>query len=388
MQLNLGAKIRELRRRDERTQDNLAEALGVTAQAVSRWESGGSYPDIEMIPAIANYFHVSIDELFGYHDAREEKIKTILESASATIFKQVHMYQGCLSKDFSEIIDMLRDASEEFPNEPSILLTLARALWMWGWSECGTQFKNNDSSDVLEYDTEYNAQNIYWQEAVRVYEKVLKIKPFAEDYESAIHQLISLYCSMGEYEKAKALASKQSSLTISKEILLPSATVGEEKTRYQGERITTLMENLHLAIAEFIALCPPLQASGYANKLLLSFTNLYETIFIDGRFGKYNGEIVNLYLLLTTYEINNSGNVEKAHDYFSKAFNHYKESVLIYNEGEYNYTAPLISGLKPLGKYKFSSADIEGFWKDKLKMLPENFICEIKKNPQYAECFK
>ena len=40
MQLNLGIKIRELRRRDGRTQDNLAESLGVTAQAVSRWEAG------------------------------------------------------------------------------------------------------------------------------------------------------------------------------------------------------------------------------------------------------------------------------------------------------------------------------------------------------------
>ena len=79
MKLNLGAKIRELRRRYGRTQDNLADALGVSAQAVSRWETGGSYPDMEMIPAVANYFHISIDELFGYHDEREEKIKIHLE---------------------------------------------------------------------------------------------------------------------------------------------------------------------------------------------------------------------------------------------------------------------------------------------------------------------
>ena len=116
MQLNIGTKIRELRRRDGRTQDNLAEALGITAQAVSRWESGGSYPDMEMIPAIANYFHVSIDELFGYHDEREEKIKTILENASKVLKKQgFTLYQGSLSEDVGECVNMLRAASEEFP---------------------------------------------------------------------------------------------------------------------------------------------------------------------------------------------------------------------------------------------------------------------------------
>ena len=95
MQLNLGTKIRELRRRDGRTQDNLAETLGVTAQAVSRWESGGSYPDLETIPAIANYFHISIDELFGYHDEREEKIKSILEKATRILTEQgFTMYRG------------------------------------------------------------------------------------------------------------------------------------------------------------------------------------------------------------------------------------------------------------------------------------------------------
>ena len=71
MQLELGQKIRELRHRDGRTQETLADALGVTSQAISRWEANGGYPDMEMIPAIANYFGVSIDELFGYESDRE-----------------------------------------------------------------------------------------------------------------------------------------------------------------------------------------------------------------------------------------------------------------------------------------------------------------------------
>ena len=73
MQLEIGQKIRELRYRDGRTQEALADALGVTSQAVSRWEANGGYPDMEMVPAIANYFGVSIDELFGYQNDREKK---------------------------------------------------------------------------------------------------------------------------------------------------------------------------------------------------------------------------------------------------------------------------------------------------------------------------
>ena len=65
MRLNFGAKIRELRRRDGRTQEHLAEALGVTAQAVSRWENEISLPDITLVPRIAEVLEVSCDDLLG-----------------------------------------------------------------------------------------------------------------------------------------------------------------------------------------------------------------------------------------------------------------------------------------------------------------------------------
>ena len=60
MRLTLGDKIKELRKRDGRKQEDLANALGVTNQAVSRWEANGGYPDMEMIPAIANFFGITI----------------------------------------------------------------------------------------------------------------------------------------------------------------------------------------------------------------------------------------------------------------------------------------------------------------------------------------
>lgn len=78
MKVEIGEKIRELRRRDDRTQEDLARALGVTCQAVSRWEAGGGYPDMEMLPGIANYFGVSMDTLFGFHANRDARILSLI----------------------------------------------------------------------------------------------------------------------------------------------------------------------------------------------------------------------------------------------------------------------------------------------------------------------
>ena len=79
----LGERIKQLRASDGRTQEALAQALGVTAQAVSRWEKGICYPDMEMVPAIANYFGVSIDRLFGYDNERERKERDLIERINA-----------------------------------------------------------------------------------------------------------------------------------------------------------------------------------------------------------------------------------------------------------------------------------------------------------------
>ena len=64
--MNLGNKIRELRRANNLTQEQLAASLNISAQAVSKWEMGASYPDMTMIPTIAALFKVSLDELFDF----------------------------------------------------------------------------------------------------------------------------------------------------------------------------------------------------------------------------------------------------------------------------------------------------------------------------------
>ncbi len=387
MQLNLGQKIRELRKRDGRTQEALAEALCVTSQAISRWEANGGYPDMEMIPAIANYFHISIDELFGYNSDREEKIKRILEEADRILKNQgFTFYQGSVSEDIEKSIDMLRNAAEEFPNEPKILLKLAESLHMWGYNQHGAKgYCDNDG--IVNNDVEYNSKNSYWKESLIAYEKVLRANPYPEDREIAICHMIPLYCKMGKFEEAKALAKEQNSILICKEMLLPEATTGKEMARYQGERIMALLQNLRLSVHCAMASKVELHTSEYQPKMKKSLINLYETIFEDGRCGHYHRDLGHMYFNLANYESQITNDFQKALEYFDKGFDHYDAYDRILREDDYAYTAPLISNLPPIKKGDLRILG-EDFWKKEMKFFPEDFKNELHKNPKYDICFK
>ena len=65
MREDLGEKIRRFRRERGLTQGQLGKILGVSAQAVSKWERSKTYPDVMMLPTLASLFGVTTDELLG-----------------------------------------------------------------------------------------------------------------------------------------------------------------------------------------------------------------------------------------------------------------------------------------------------------------------------------
>lgn len=65
MKTNIGERVGYYRRLHAMTQEELAERLNVSAQAVSKWEQKINLPDIMLLPEIADVFNISIDELFG-----------------------------------------------------------------------------------------------------------------------------------------------------------------------------------------------------------------------------------------------------------------------------------------------------------------------------------
>jgi len=69
-----GEKIKELRQSRNMTQSELGRALGVTPQSVSKWEQNTTSPDLALLPVIAQYFGISMDELFDYHPEAQRTI--------------------------------------------------------------------------------------------------------------------------------------------------------------------------------------------------------------------------------------------------------------------------------------------------------------------------
>ena len=120
--IKIGEKIRLLRKKNDVTQDKLAEHLGVTPQAVSRWESGVCYPDMNALPAIADYFSVSMDELLCYNNAqKEQKVAAYLEEADRL-----------LDRDrIPEALDLLRHAMADIPSDYSLQLQTASVLSLY-----------------------------------------------------------------------------------------------------------------------------------------------------------------------------------------------------------------------------------------------------------------
>ena len=81
MKLNLGNQIRLNRRRMNLTQEQLAEKFGTSPQAISRWEIGATYPDIEMLPMIASFFETSVDTLLGVPEEEKKKFCAELQKS-------------------------------------------------------------------------------------------------------------------------------------------------------------------------------------------------------------------------------------------------------------------------------------------------------------------
>lgn len=182
--LYLPENIKKYRISKDLTQEDVAEYLGITAQSVSKWERGESYPDITFLPALANIFETSVDLLLGMDTIRAEETRY-------NIHKKAVAYQRSGDYDMAE--KTYRDALLIYPNNPGMMLGLASTLALMG---------NTD-------------------EAIELMEKGLFLSGNEKQKSTMRATLCFLYLKAGREDKAGRLASELPHTRESREVILP-----------------------------------------------------------------------------------------------------------------------------------------------------------------------
>jgi len=115
--MNIGDRIKTLRKAKKLTQEQLAEYLHVSAQAVSKWETGASAPDVDMLPRLAIFFDTSVDALLDFDHRRVE------EEVAALVKESVP-----LRADPPKAEAFYRAALEKYPNNDVLLNCLLMVI--------------------------------------------------------------------------------------------------------------------------------------------------------------------------------------------------------------------------------------------------------------------
>lgn len=191
MELKMGEKLKKLRRSRDLTQEEVAAHLGISYQAISKWERGDGYPDITMLPALANYFDTSVDALLGMD-----------EIASADRLQEIHQKwqeNRALGKH-PENVSLMRDALKLYPNNALLLVQLSTSL----------ERLDGNASEKREY----------LKESILIQEQILKYCDDSEIRGATLFNICDAYDRYGNFEKAKEYANKLPNLYKTRETAL------------------------------------------------------------------------------------------------------------------------------------------------------------------------
>ena len=200
--IRLGEKIKSLRKQKNISQEVFANYLGVSFQAISKWENGNTMPDVTMIPAIASFFGVSTDELFDFNVLEMEKqIDEICDEAYKYRFSDTPKSEA-----------ILREGLQRFPGNEIILNNLLYSLYF--------QEKIEDTITLCKTLIESTKDDSVKYDACRILAMCYKkngqndlIKPSLEVIPEIYFSKLELMASLLDGEDSYEAAQKQKNLS-------------------------------------------------------------------------------------------------------------------------------------------------------------------------------
>lgn len=198
MKINIGSNLKRLRLNKGFTQEQLAEAFGVSAQAISRWENNTSYPDVTLLPGLAIFFNTSVDAIVGMDEIRKEDTLRKIHS---------EINELVINGEADKAVALIRDSLKVYPNDSGLLMSLGETL----------AHRTGDPAAT--------------KEAISIAERILQSNDVNMKGKSTTSaNLLFLYLRAGMLDQANSLLRSLPHIWESREILMPEVYGHEEYT--------------------------------------------------------------------------------------------------------------------------------------------------------------
>ena len=319
--MSFGKTIKTLRRNADMTQEQLAEALSISPQAVSRWETDATMPDISLLPAICHLFDVSADTLLAIsNDKKKERIAEIAENASSFYRRGYH----------DEAREILEAGLREFPNAYRLMEDL--------------MYVSSYQSEEGKYTRE--ERKAFQNQAIEIGEKILASCTEDSIRHSAVQILCFEYKDLGELEKAKELAMTMPCMAVSEELLMSRVTAGDEQYRAKQIKVYYLLQFLERSLGA--PMNTKLNSGKWAYtedeiaKMRDKRVALLELMFENGDFGFYHTHLCDCHSAQAEYYAK-KGNAEETIRHLDKAAEHAIKFVTEFDE-EATHTSLVFRG--------------------------------------------
>ncbi len=211
--MNIGKNIYELRKAKKLTQGQLAEKLGVSEQAVSKWENNVCAPDVGMFPRVAKLFGVSIDRIYGFYlTDSDDEVTKIIEAADE-------------SMDTYREIEIITEGLKRFPNSARLKNYLAFSYAM--------------VHRIAETEEEKTTAR---QKSLSLCEEVLATSGDEQQIDSALVTMSRLYIDAGDFSAATDAIQKMSAGNYYGRIAYTAAILARQNDI--GKHLTFVEESL------------------------------------------------------------------------------------------------------------------------------------------------
>lgn len=271
---SIGQTIKRLRKERNLTQDELAEQLNVTAQAVSKWENETGLPDISQIIPLASVFGVSTDILFGIEGASEN------DEALRIVQKADEIKEYGKQNTYLRAYDMMIDGLKKYPNNMTLLNNCIRLGLALALPENGYLYSAERAKEIC-------------AETIRQANLIISYSKNISEIMAACQSLIFLYSSEGRYDKATVEAQNfpaRTDLTLYSNM----ARVNEYMGNHARE-ITYLCSDIDYALQTLedntVRLGKAYYKTGKYNNAIdvyQTFLNILKVIFKDGYHPPYH----------------------------------------------------------------------------------------------------